>query len=50
MANENKQFLKRQKHGYLIHAWLDKAFNGIVVISHEITLTVPLDLESWLDS
>ena len=43
--------LKKQKHGYLIHTWSDKAFNGTVVNramssvhgeSLGNTLTVPL--------
>ena len=43
--------LKKQKHGYLIYTWSDKAFKGAVVNrtlpflhggSLEITLTVPL--------
>ena len=43
--------LKKCKHGYLIHTWSDKAYNGTVVNrtfpsfyggSLELTLTVPL--------
>ena len=39
--------LKKQKHGYLIHTWSDKAFKGIVVIrtlplNFNITLSVPV--------
>ena len=43
--------LKKQKHGYLVHTWSDKAFMGTVVnrtlsslhgVSLEITLTVSL--------
>ena len=46
-----KNSLEKQKHGYLIHVWSDKAFKGTVVNrtlpslyggSLEITLTAPL--------
>ena len=51
-ANENKQFKKKQKYGYLIYTLSEKYFKGTVVNlalaslyrgSLEITLTVSLN-------
>ena len=56
--------LKKQKHGYLIHTWLEKAFkgtvvNGALVGSLEITFKSPFKLKKifclvpvniWTDS